>query len=277
MQGVTAAQARAAQGLTSWNEARYTAGFNENDLGLLLALSIPMSLYLLVRRQRRSVALLCWAQIAVAVTAILLTGSRGGLVSLLVALTMLPLALSGMSGLERGLSIAAVIAALAGGIYILPAETWERLMSIRTALFEGTLTHRTSIWAAGVEVFRQHPFLGVGAGAFGPSVLSLLDIPYVAHNSFLSVAVELGVIGAVIGVVLLASFYGAALRLPGLERRLWIVLLLTWTVGVSSLTWEYRKPTWFLFGLLAAQAAISRPRRAAPRAAVSRPFAEAYS
>jgi hypothetical protein len=27
---------------------------------------------------------------------------------------------------------------------------------------------------------------------------------------------------------------------------------LTWTIGVSALTWEYRKPTWLLFGLLAA-------------------------
>jgi hypothetical protein len=31
-----------------------------------------------------------------------------------------------------------------------------------------------------------------------------------------------------------------------------MTLLLTWTVGVSALTWEYRKPTWFLFSLLTA-------------------------
>jgi hypothetical protein len=37
-----------------------------------------------------------------------------------------------------------------------------------------------------------------------------------------------------------------------IERCLWISLLLTWMIGVSALTWEYRKPTWLLFSLLAA-------------------------
>jgi len=31
------------------------------------------------------------------------------------------------------------------------------------------------------------------------------------------------------------------------------VSLAVWIVGVSSLTWEMRKPTWFFFGLLMAQ------------------------
>jgi hypothetical protein len=47
--------------------------------------------------------------------------------------------------------------------------------------------------------------------------------------------------------------YYSATRLPYLEKWLWIVLLVTWMVGVSALTWEYRKATWFLFGMLAAQ------------------------
>jgi len=49
-----------------------------------------------------------------------------------------------------------------------------------------------------------------------------------------------------------------------LERHFWITLLLTWSVGVSSLTWEYSKPTWFLFGVLAAHvyARRSEPARA---------------
>ena len=52
-----------------------------------------------------------------------------------------------------------------------------------------------------------------------------------------------------------------AVRMGGLDRWLWIVLLLTWAAGVSSLTWEYRKVTWFLFGMIAAEAGLMRTGR----------------
>jgi hypothetical protein len=41
--------------------------------------------------------------------------------------------------------------------------------------------------------------------------------------------------------------------MPPFPQRLWLVSLAVWIVGVSSLTWEMRKPTWFFFGLLLAQ------------------------
>jgi hypothetical protein len=53
---------------------------------------------------------------------------------------------------------------------------------------------------------------------------------------------------------LLASILYSALRMQYPQRCLWFTLLLTWTVGVSALTWEYRKPTWLLFGLVAVHA-----------------------
>jgi hypothetical protein len=36
------------------------------------------------------------------------------------------------------------------------------------------------------------------------------------------------------------------------ERALWLTSLLVWVVGVSTLTWEHRKPTWLLFALIMA-------------------------
>jgi len=122
------------------------------------------------------------------------------------------------------------------------------------------LTHRTLLWAAGLDAFRNHPFLGVGSGAYGLTILKVADFSYmtgsaanaVAHNTFLSILVELGVVGALLLFMLLASMVYSAIRMRYLERCLWISLLLTWTIGVSALTWEYRKPTWFLFSLLAA-------------------------
>src|SRR5205807_8933804 len=76
--GRTAAQLAAPMGRNVWETSRYTIyGFNENDLGLMLALSIPMTFYLMVVRRGPFATSLYWLQLAACSVAILLTGSRG--------------------------------------------------------------------------------------------------------------------------------------------------------------------------------------------------------
>jgi O-antigen ligase len=255
MAGHTAAQfAATIPGKVVWETYRYSFAYlNEDDLGLVVALSIPMVFYLLASRKGLLVELLCWLQLGAGFCSILLSGSRGALLAAVSALIMYPLILSRLPRWQKYASPVACVALLAGGAYLVPQSLWSRIFEFGyRELAAGTLTHRTVLWAAGLEAFRDHPFLGIGAGAYGPAILRAVDIPYPAHNSFISVLVELGVIGALLVFALLANFFHCAKRMRYLERCLWMTLLMTWTVGVSSLTWEYRKPTWFLFGLLTA-------------------------
>jgi O-antigen ligase len=258
--GRTAAQlASTIPGRVVWETYRYSFAYvNEDDLGLMLALSIPMVFYLLVSRKGFHVKLLCWLQLVAGVAAILLTGSRGALVAAIPGLAMLPLTVFRLPRWQRVVSLTAIACLLPCSLYLVPQSSWARILQFAQEVSGGTLTHRTAIWVAGLEAFRDHAFLGVGAGAYGPAVLRTVDIAYPAHNTFLSVLVELGVVGALLFFALLASFFYFALQARYLERRLWITLLLTWTVGVSALTWEYRKSTWLLFGLAAAHAYARR-------------------
>jgi O-antigen ligase len=265
IQDRTAAQLVNAKGGAVWDVPRYTiSGVNENDLGVMLALSIPMAFYLLARRKHVLVRSVCWLQLVAAVTAILLTGSRGALFAASIAI-LLAMAFRLPPAQRLALTFAG-LGIVASGTLFIPQAIWDRLSSVGTEMSEGTMTHRTVIWAAGMEAVRDHAFLGVGAGAYGLTVLKAVDIPYVAHNTFISVFVELGIVGALLLGVLLATAFLCAIQMPSLERCLWITLLLTWSVGVSSLTWEYRKPTWFLFGMLAAHvyARRSEPSYAEP-------------
>jgi O-antigen ligase len=102
-------------------------------------------------------------------------------------------------------------------------------------------------------VFLEHPFVGVGAGAFPASISREVVTAWVAHNTFLSILVELGVIGFAIFMILIGMMVWATLRLPLMERSLWLVALLTWALGASGMTWENTKPTWLLFGLVAVE------------------------
>jgi O-antigen ligase len=255
LNGRTAAQLAAEEGIERWETSRYSVfGVNENDLGVILALSIPIIFYLLVSQKSALMKLICWLQLIAGFTAILLTASRGSLVAAVIGLAMFPLTLSRLPRWQRAVSLGACAGLVACAVYMVPSTSWERIAEFTSEISGGTLTHRTVLWAAGLSVFRDHPFLGVGAGAYGPSILRMVDIPYVAHNTFLSVLVELGVSGALLLAGLLGCLFYSAVRMRYLERCLWITLLLTWAAGVSALTWEYRKPTWLLFGLLAAHA-----------------------
>ncbi len=259
MQGHSAAQLAAVEGEVSWETYRYSiAGVNENDLGLMLALSVPMIFYLLVSRRNPFVKLIAWIQLVAGVTAILLTASRGSLLAVIVGATMFPLVLFRLPRYQRLFSAAAFAGLLACGAYFVPQSSWSRILELGSEFSEGTLTHRTQIWAAGLEGFRERPFLGTGSGAYAATVVKAIDRPLVAHNTFLSTLVELGVVGALLLLALLVSMLYCALRLKYLERCLWITLLLTWAVGASGLTWEYRKPTWILFGLAAAHVYLRR-------------------
>jgi O-antigen ligase len=242
-------------------QGRYTAGgFDENELGIYLALSFVMSCYLLAHNGGwRPIWLM---HIPISVLAICLTGSRGALISSGVAALIFPLSFGSLRRTQKWFLLSTLLLLAVTAVVFIPQTTWDRLGTIRSEVTEGTLSERKYIWAAGLEVYREHPMAGVGLGAFAPSVSSRLDMEYAAHNSFLSILVELGAVGAIIFFSLLVALFCLGVSLPKLECRAWLTLLLTWSVAVSSLTWEYRKPTWFLFGLLIAQsAALGRPRK----------------
>jgi O-antigen ligase len=108
----------------------------------------------------------------------------------------------------------------------------------------------------------------VGAGAFQDAVEPLLSYyddqhAYVAHNTFLSVLTELGIIGISLFLAVLACVLAAAFQItPRLERETWLIALGVWAVGVFTLTWENRKTTWIIFALILQSSAGSKAMRA---------------
>ena len=238
---------------------RYVAfGFDPNDLGLVLALSVPLSLYLAEAEIRPLRRMLHRCQTVFAVAATLMTASRGATLALAVGLILIPLNFSRWNFRRQMEIVLALSLGVGAAVLLVPQTSWKRLASIKNEVREGSFNQRLLIWQTGWDDFRKRPFFGVGMSALAPTVERHLGQPYegelVAHNSFLSVLFEGGVVGFGIYASLLLAMVLAVLRVPSLERNLWLVALLAWGVGVCSLTWEYRKPTWFLFGMLTVQA-----------------------
>jgi len=240
-----------------------------NDLGLIMALSIPMSYHLLIQNK----GWMAWVyrlQLLLAGTTVLLTASRGATLASVVALAIVPLTLARLTARQRIAVVLTVSVLVCAALLFVPSTSWERLSTMPDEFERGTFTGRTVIWTAGWEIFRAHPFLGIGANAFRIIVSRVLAEPIrpgehdpapPAHNTFLSVLVEQGVIGFTLFCALLGVLAVSLRAMPPFPRRLWIVSLGVWVVGVSSLTWEMRKPTWFFFGLIMAQCGSMAQKR----------------
>jgi O-antigen ligase len=240
------------------------AGFDPNDLGVTLALGIPMAWYL------ASPAGLDWRHpfrrwlnivyIPVAVTGVLLTASRSAFLALLPALLVPAFLESRKRGRLAHVLLTALVVAMAA-VYVVPPSSWERVATIENELHGGTLTHRTEIWRGALVLFTRHPVGGTGVGGFETAVQPLIGTRYVAHNAFLGVLSELGLVGLALFSGLLATILAAVWRLPDRSyRSLWLTLFAPWVVGAMALSSQYRKPTWLLFGLALAAGWSARYR-----------------
>jgi O-antigen ligase len=178
---------------------------------------------------------------------------------------IVPLAVPRGKGIGRLVAVAAVcVMAAAAAVTVVPESTWNRIATTGQEITEGTMDGRKGIWIGAWRAFQERPLLGFGAGAFRTAVAATplpvgQHYPHNTnpHNAFLAVLVEQGLVGFAIFGLLVAICVARLWVMPSSDRKTAAVLMLTWFVGAMSLGWQYRKPTWLLFGLLAAQASVA--------------------
>jgi len=230
---------------------RYSAfGFDENNVGVILALGIPIAWYLgTVRSPNRLVNALNKTNVLyvpAALFAILLTGSRG---SVLAALPGIAYVLASSGRLRFSTRVVVWVLLGAIGVILLPYvpdALLDRVSTTGSEISEGDLNGRVGIWIAGFNAFAQHPFLGVGSSAFTSST----SLEKAAHNSYLVVLFELGVIGfSLLLLLMIVTAYYVFVH-PKESRYFWIALLSVLALGIFSLNWAHRKQNW-IFPILA--------------------------
>jgi O-antigen ligase len=246
---------------------RYRAlSFDPNDLGVTLAIGIPIAWYLFLKR-KGVLHFAAAAYLPLAVVAILLTASRAAFLGTLGALLVVPFTLPRRSLRSVVLTVGVLAVAVGVAVVIVPQYNWNRVLGTGQDLQAGAMSGRVEIWAAGWRAAQDRPVLGAGAGAFAAAVAPLIGPGQAPHNVFLAILVEQGMVGLCAFGALLAGCGWGMYRMAPIERKVWAVVAFIWLVGAMSLGWQYRKITWLMFGLIAAQAAIAtvRGRKAEPR------------
>lgn len=195
---------------------------NRNHFAAWIELAIALPLGLLftgaVSKDKR---LLYITAISLMGVALIVSGSRGGLVAFLVEIIFLLLIANrsegkGKSFVKPALAVGLVLVVIAGS-YFVGGESSLTRISTDQAEAAGTNADRAHIWSVTLKVIGDSMPFGVGLGAFGTAygkfdVNSGLERVEQAHNDFLQVISDAGIVGAFMGIGFLFLLFRAGKR-----------------------------------------------------------------
>ncbi len=183
---------------------------NPNDLALMLNLILPLTAALFLARRALLARAALAGVMALDVVAIVVSFSRAGFLTL--GTTLLLYVCRLLKRPERGWAIAAIVLVLLS-FPLLPASYLHRLSTISNIEADTTGSAQAR-WADSIAAARfvlRHPVVGAGVGM---NVLALNEVRGPAwkevHNVYLEHAVDLGVPGFVLFLVLLTGCFRTA-------------------------------------------------------------------
>jgi O-antigen ligase len=228
-----------------------TGAADPNAVAMTLALAIPMAWYLGISYRQPVLRWICRLYLPLGLLGLALTGSRGGLVAAMVGLLIVPLTMTSLSPGKLAISIAMLALSGAVAVAYVPDTIVQRFATTRSSVEDLSLGGRFEIWKAGMHAFAYRPLAGYGSGAFKRAASPWLGGQQrVAHNSFISILVEQGIIGFLLYSLIFVMVFAGIMKLSGQERRFALILFVTAVISMLPLSWEDSKPVWFILSVL---------------------------
>lgn len=182
--------------------------------GMILGIGlIVLALQLLYYRKRinnKYYRFFILVLLLVNVYALFLTSKRSQFFGALIAITLVYILYSNKNVTKRLASTMVIIAFLYWAyIFLLPRipglGTIAAKMDNLTTSNAGLLNGRLGLWQRAIDMFMSSPILGHGFGSYSDYASETVAITTSAHNYFLQIAAELGVVGLVLYIVAFIS------------------------------------------------------------------------
>jgi O-antigen ligase len=276
-------QAKVANSSSALQVGRLTGATVEaNVLATLLIVCMVFASALALRARGPAARALSVCAALAAAAAFFGTFSRGGIIAFLVAI---------LTGCVYGGRWRRVFVALAIGVALVGAVVLHDTTSTAAQRLTSTDTSgRSDIWTVGLRMVRAHPIVGIGSGNYTiaephylltsagtvKNVNLILTSPHVAHNIYLNVLAEMGIIGLALFLSVIALSIRSAVRAVTLFRasgdrsmeilgRALVIVIIGILAADFFVSDQYSKQLWLLLGLGPALLAIARGSALAPR------------
>lgn len=221
---------------------------NSNMLALLCVYGFVVSMYL--RKVGKITQVSFWLRLAFYLVTILLTGSRKGLIMIVLAIVVIRFATERKKIIQTFLVGAGLAAALyflimnVGVLYNIIGVRVESLLSYLTdgSTSEASLQSRQELTKLGLEYFREKPWTGYGYDCFkmisgkgADGFVGAGEDGFYSHNNYVELLFGGGIIGFALFYITMASLL---LRLfKGLRKNACVPYLLA--ILVSKMAMEY--------------------------------------
>ncbi len=197
---------------------------DNNDFALAMVMGLPMMWYLSRIEKNALVKKFLLVTAVLTMITIILTHSRGGFLSMCVALLLI--------AWRSGKFVQATLAGTLGVVLFLnlaPTSVLQRLGTIEDAAQgheDSSINARYRAWTIALGMIQDHPVLGVGHRHFQHYYEHYADeyfpgqayFAHVAHNSYLQIWAENGTPSFLLFLVMLFSVFWAARRMRRLAR-----------------------------------------------------------
>jgi tetratricopeptide (TPR) repeat protein/O-antigen ligase len=172
---------------------------NHNHMAMLTGMLMPYAIALSVYRHQKILERIIWfVTLFVLLIGFLFSVSRGGYISLILALSITVLTSAWIGLYSKKLAISLFLVSVIVGIFIINLYPFEH--RIFSNLFILSASQRLGIWYGSLKMFLHHPVIGYGIGTYEDAfhMFRPSDILYLvnhAHNVFIETADETGIIG----------------------------------------------------------------------------------
>lgn len=274
-----------AQGQMSGDRLTSIGAFDSNDIAALLAFAFPLALGLAIR-STGLIRFIGIAAVPISLATIAATASRGGVVALGVACLVYAL---GLRGMRRAVFVGSLLIGAGAVWFSAPPLFRERMATLASLEEDYNLSEtsgRMAIWSRGLRQVWADPIMGVGFDNFpfadGRSLAESGQTGKwsAAHNAYVQVFVDLGIVGGAIYMMMLIGAVRRAARQwtrkarDAAYRPELLAAISAFCAGALLLSHAYFWPLFGLLGLVyfadravSANAASPDPAAGSPAAA----------
>jgi hypothetical protein len=186
---------------------------DENQISALMSMIIPITIFYSLTLKSTLLKLMCYLAVAVHLSEIVVSLSRGGFVALV------SIGLSMLIFTKKKLLFIILIAIAVGGILMFsPDRFFAEMGTLGEGTQEATAHARTEYWRRARVMFSESPLVGKGIGQF-PVLSHNYTLPgktldegdyLVCHSNWFQILSELGMLGVILYLIIFYQFFKAS-------------------------------------------------------------------